>query len=395
MLGNTSEKLSIRYIKIHKNFMENTQSNWEISNMDDYVKMLNENDGSFSVFEVLNKYHKVRLYFDIENIPRDQDKLIFDIINGLLSKIVELSNLKGNKNAEDIEYILTENKHSHTHEGRSYHLIIYSLSTEMRNIQDFLNYYVGNKFIGYEYIDLSVYSQNRLFRAVNQKGVSRDGDQLYEDDKHEIIRNHINDLIIYEDGLIPLTVIQHTHNTEEIYFTISYKDKITYRKMMDKNKVNKFSGPFYRNQPMVKNTFIFNGVQNANDVSEIIKNTQPYKPLFVPPTRPTTPFIQKNPAERAKLMVKESSTSGDEEETTAETKKETTQEKPINEDEQIYNKFVSLREFASMIDENNKFEKLFNEIIEHYKQFENFNEFRLNKRQLENVFKFIQTHYKI
>ena len=393
MLGNTSEKLSIRYIKIHKNFMENTQSNWEISNMDDYVKMLNENDGSFSVFEVLNKYHKVRLYFDIENIPRDQDKLIFEIINGLLSKIVELSNLEGN-NIEDIKYILTENKHSHTHEGRSYHLIIYSLSTEMRNIQDFLNYYVGNKFIGYEYIDLSVYSQNRLFRAVNQKGVSRDGDQLYEDDKHEIIKT-ITDETTDETNLIPLTVIQNTDGTVEFYFTISYKDKITYRRMMKKDKVNKFSGPFYRNQPMVKNTFIFNGVQNANDVSEIIKNTQPYKPLFVPQTRPTTPFIQKNPAEKAKLMVKESSTPGDEEETTQQTEKQTTQEKPINEDEQIYNKFVSLREFASMIDENNKFERLFNEIIEHYKHFENFNEFRLNRRQLENVFEFIQTHYKI
>ena len=48
-----------------------------------------------------------------------------------------------------------------------------------------------------------------------------------------------------------------------------------------------------------------------------------------------------------------------------------------------------------MIDESNKFEKLFNEIIEHYKHLENFNEFRLNKRQLENVFEFIQSYYKI
>ena len=385
--------------------MENAKRNWEISNIDDYVKMLNENDGSFSVFEVLNKYSDVRLYFDIEGIPVEQDKLIFEIINSLLSKIIELSNLKGNKKVEDIEYILTENKHSHNHEGRSYHLIICSLSTTMTNIQDFLGYYIGNEFVGHEYIDISVYSQNRLFRAVNQKGVSRDGNQLYEDDKHEIIKYNMNDLDINEYNFVLCPVIQYTKNTEKIYFTIP--NKYMYRKIMKKNKVNRFSGPFNRNQPTIKNTYIFNGIQNANDVSEIIKNTQTYKPLSVPPTRPTTPFIQKNPAEKAKSIINESSPSDNEEEhnkettqqttqqPTTETKKETEQEKQINEDEQIYNNFVSLREFALMVDESNKFEKLFNEIIEHYKHLENFNEFRLNKRQLKNVFEFIQSYYKI
>ena len=71
MFGNTSGKQSIRYIKIHKNYMENAKRNWEISNIDDYVKMLNENDGSFSVFEVLNKYSNVR------------KKQVFNYINSL------------------------------------------------------------------------------------------------------------------------------------------------------------------------------------------------------------------------------------------------------------------------------------------------------------------------
>ena len=322
MLGNTSGKQSIRYIKIHKNYMENVRSNWEISNIDDYVKMLNDNDGSFSVFEVLNKYSDVKLYFDIEGIPVEQDKLIFEIINSLLSKIIELSNLKGNKKVEDIEYILTENKHSHNHEGRSYHLIICGLSTTMTNIQDFLGYYIGNEFIGHEYIDISVYSQNRLFRAVNQKGVSRDGDQLYEDDKHEIIKNYLNELIIDKDNFVSFSVIQNTENTEKIYLTIPYKR--IYRQMMRKNKVNRFSGPFNRNQPTIKNTYIFNGIQNANDVSEIIKNTQTYKPLSVPSTRPTTPLIQKNPEERAKSIINTFSPSDNEEEHNKETTQQTT-----------------------------------------------------------------------
>ena len=127
----------IKYIEISKNFTENKRENWKECNKEEYITKLMKNDSQTSIFEILGD--KVKIYFDIEKIPKENDKLIFDIVAKIISVLVDKTNVR---RMADVSYILTENLHSYTHEGRSYHLILYDKTMTKYDIKDFINYIV-------------------------------------------------------------------------------------------------------------------------------------------------------------------------------------------------------------------------------------------------------------
>ncbi len=344
----------IKYIEISKNFTENKRENWKECNKEEYIAKLMKKDSQTSIFEILSD--KVKIYFDIEKIPKENDKLIFDIVEKIIYEIVNKTH--GVLCMNDISYILTENLHSYTHEGRSYHLILYNLSMRKYDIKDFINYYIGNKFVGYEYIDASVYTYNRLFRAVNQKGVSRFGDGLNNDDVHKVIKYY--DAVkgpsynMPENEQIKHSIIQICDYNE--YFTrcsltLKFSERMKYRKATKNTSQNKFSDG-WRNKPTIKNTFIFNNTPTTEAATIINSAQQIARPSPVIPPRPT--------------------------------QQEPTQEQiTANKEKQIYNNFVALRVLFNISKPNHGFINLVNDIIKYYEDNKSYDRYKLTCEQLE------------
>lgn len=150
----------------------------------------NSNNRKYSIFEVLENNIR-RVYFDIENIPRDEDEIIYDMIDDL----AEFIGIDPNSCA------LTLNVGSH-HPGLSYHLT-FPFKTCALNILNLVRQFKLKypKYINY--IDECVYNNKRLFRAPNQYALVEvhAGNAL---DIHRIQCGKLEDLIIQNINNIPM-----------------------------------------------------------------------------------------------------------------------------------------------------------------------------------------------
>ena len=195
-----SQEQKIKIIAIKDNYFENKPFNHKfipISNIIDNIKNVNVittigekskvmNDKSEylheTLFEIIGKLSIP--YFDVEGIKDNEDEnnhsLIYQIADSIKKELTEMSK-------KDVKiYKITYNNSSHSHEGKSYHLYFPEWATYKEQIHKFVNWYIDNKKFGYEYIDGSVYSSNRLFRlpyqqAVNKVGISIDINERCKD----------------------------------------------------------------------------------------------------------------------------------------------------------------------------------------------------------------------
>lgn len=267
--------MSIKYIEIKHSFLENTYQNHKTADINEFVDLISKNDDSYSIFEIINNYSYNKMYFDIENIPIDKDELIFEIVNELILHLNDYFKFKS-FDVKDIEYIITENNNSRTHDGRSYHVIFSNVVSVMYHIVNYLKYYIGSKFTGYEYIDMAVYSSNRLFRSYNQPGVNKKGSDLplYSDDKHNIIYpKRVN------KDIITKSVITYTENIENIfrcdYPKMTRNNLKTINKEYKRLQRNKFSNEF--KTVGNKQIFIFNQPMSKEDIDEFINRKEQIK----------------------------------------------------------------------------------------------------------------------
>lgn len=142
--------MAYKLIHITATFRENKTTNYKTYNSipECLEEVLNKSTASY---EVLDKEER-KLYFDIENIPKDKPELINDIIRDI-NKVL----------GKDIKYHLSFNQYSKTHLGLSYHLV-YDCIMDYKDMK-ILSFYIKDSFPDYEfYIDSSVYSRVRLFR---------------------------------------------------------------------------------------------------------------------------------------------------------------------------------------------------------------------------------------
>ena len=255
----------VRFIDIKYSFTENKYENYKLANELGYVEHIMDKSKESSTFEVLSSNGMCKVYFDIEHIPSEDDKIIYDIVKSLISELINKTDL--NVDSSCISYLITENKHSSTHEGRSYHVILYNCVMFKQNMRAFLNYYIANKLVGYEYIDNSVYSSNRLFRAVNQRGVRKEAfgtERPPEDDKHVILTYYDADTKadtgLSERDLITNSVIQ-AYVSNKVYrpcLNMSLKEKHANKYKANENIKYNFSDGSKRIGRTVHNTYIFN-----------------------------------------------------------------------------------------------------------------------------------------
>lgn len=177
---------------------------------------------NYSMLEILTD-DKVRMYFDIENIPRDNKEMIYEIID----KIYEIMQLKDRKT---YKYTLTFNNNSH-HEGLSYHLFIpvVSTKTSIYNFIKLFNHRTDYKYVNM--IDYRVYGKNRLFRTVGSRCPSKF--------KPYTPRNQ-EDYHILIEGQLLSSIIQYTSKLDLVF-------KCESSKILDdefNNRINKVSNHF-------------------------------------------------------------------------------------------------------------------------------------------------------
>lgn len=198
----------MKFILIHKSYTENKLRNYQNISTDKYLECIRNKNFTSSYFEVLSAYGALKPYFDIEKIPVDQPNLIYDLIGDLRTWFSK-------ETGEELgDYILTHNKHSVSHEGLSYHLIFYERETIQSNILNLLNNFLEAHPEYVKFMDGSVYSNNRLFKSVNQIGINKKGRCLseFKDDMHVIINKEQNDETLTQ------SIIQNTQECESIKY---------------------------------------------------------------------------------------------------------------------------------------------------------------------------------
>ena len=184
----------------------NTKRIMKCEPLSEYMKILKEqasednknveihDNVNYSMLEVLND-NKVRMYFDIENIPKDNKAMIYKIID----KIYEIMRVDFKTSFEYPKYknyALTFNNNSH-HEGLSYHLYlpIKSTKTDIYNFIKLFNHCTDYKYVNM--IDYRVYSKNRLFRTVGSRcPKSNPFTPRRQEDYHKLIKGDLADTVI-------------------------------------------------------------------------------------------------------------------------------------------------------------------------------------------------------
>lgn len=233
------------YVEIVDCFREAEKSKWKKITVDEYVKLIEQHketidkDGLLnsktSLFEIIER--DCIPYFDIEKIPTSKGT---DYINKIVDNIKNELNKMSNKTFN--KYCITYNSNSITHPGLSYHVLFPEYRTLKDEIRKFVNYYVENKFEGYEYIDCSVYSKSRLFRNLYQRGIKNINKTI-----DEIERNKDYHRILTGSDDIKDYIINNVYNKDSVFFV-----KVSKIYSHIKNK-NAFSGPFlYRDYELIK-----------------------------------------------------------------------------------------------------------------------------------------------
>ncbi len=176
--------------------------------LSDYMKILQEqasednknveihDNVNYSMLEVLTD-DEVRMYFDIENIPKDNKAMIYKIID----KIYEIMRVYHKTSCVDYSkyknYALTFNNNSH-HEGLSYHLYlpIKSTKTDIYNFIKLFNYRTDYKYANM--VDYRVYGKNRLFRTVGSRCPNKSNPFIprNQEDYHKLIKGELVDTVI-------------------------------------------------------------------------------------------------------------------------------------------------------------------------------------------------------
>ena len=244
----------------------NTKRIMKCEPLSEYMKILKEqasednknveihDNVNYSMLEILTK-DEVRMYFDIENIPKDNKEMIYEIID----KIYEIMQLKNKVSSKDYEkyrqYALTFNNNSH-HEGLSYHLYL-PIKSHKKDIYNFIklfNYRTDYKYVNM--IDYRVYGKNRLFRTVGSRCPSN-SNPFYtprnQEDYHKLIKGGLDDTVIQNHN--GLDLVFKCKTTKELDNEFNNKINKVGKHFSDEIKTKLITKNNYHNQQKFKPNF--------------------------------------------------------------------------------------------------------------------------------------------
>ena len=201
---------------------------------------------NYSMLEILTD-DEVRMYFDIENIPRDNKEMIYEIID----KIYEIMQLK---DREIYKYTLTFNNNSH-HKGLSYHLFVpvISTKTDIYNFIKLFNHRTDYKYVNM--IDYRVYGKNRLFRTVGSRCPSKfkPFTPRNQEDYHKLIEGRLISSIIQNISKLDLVFKCESSKTLDDEFN-NRINKVS-NHFSDETKTKLITKNKYHNQQKFKPNF--------------------------------------------------------------------------------------------------------------------------------------------
>lgn len=209
----------IKYIEIKKSYTENKPKNHKYTSIDNYVNMIKNKNEKTSIYEIFAPGKNVKIYFDIEKIPFDEHKLIDDIIGDLRLFFSKTTNL------ELGQYIKTINESSANHKGLSYHIIFYEYHTTVINILCFLNEFLTEHPEYVKYMDGSVYTDDRLFKSINQIGVCGKIVDTNPKNYHRI------DNVEQNETTIKQSIIQYIAESKELNYKFKEIERPKYKKI--------------------------------------------------------------------------------------------------------------------------------------------------------------------
>ena len=196
-----SKQIEINYFEFEHNYKERTRRHkFDKINVRTFKHML---QGTSKIYEVLLD-NPVKLFIDVDGIPKDKDLLIYEIIFNFINFMKTEFNITIN------DYALTKNVHSISHEGLSYHIYFPEYYVDkIFKIKYILTLFIKNYNEYYDYIDGCIYHYNRLFRCVNQLNASTKSN------------NENDDIHLLEHGTISDTIIQYCSKSELIPIDIN------------------------------------------------------------------------------------------------------------------------------------------------------------------------------
>ena len=178
--------MNISYVKI-QNYYENNTS-FQCNSLKEFIEIINKYKNSeYSILEKLES-DTIRFFMDIENIPFDQPNLIISIINDF----IKFYNIPEN-------YAYTLNEKSN-HYGLSYH-VYFPFKVSKTRFGDKTIYKLIQTFLSkhpqyYTYVDVSVYTKNRLFRVIGSCDPGITNRPRNQESFHSLIKGNIEDTII-------------------------------------------------------------------------------------------------------------------------------------------------------------------------------------------------------
>lgn len=217
--------------------------NEQIYNDNEIIKHDNINK---SILEITTS-PLVRMYFDIENIPKEE--ILFEILN----KLIELYFLPNN-------YAYTKNINS-THEGLSYH-VYFPIKAYKSDIYSLIkDFHFKTNYKYFNFIDYRVYGKNRLMRIVGSCCPGKVGHVRNINDFHNLIKGELED-----------TIIQNIDKLEQFNYTFENMDFVESKfseKLSDslQNK-NKFSDPAKKTWDLFRYPYN-NFIQNQQEIEKL------------------------------------------------------------------------------------------------------------------------------
>jgi hypothetical protein len=209
------------YVKLDA-YYNRTRYPYSVNILKDFVEIIKENykNNQFSILENLYESRLLKIFFDIENIPSDQPNLIYKIIDEIFD-FFQFDNRK---------YALTLNKNSR-HPGLSYHLY-FPYTSYLSNMNNMVHSLCYNKPHITNYIDTSVYANNRLFRVVGACDlIDKKTEKRNLESYHELIKGNIED-----------SIIQNTFGLKEYISERNFNDYRKSSEYLEKLKTKNVSG---------------------------------------------------------------------------------------------------------------------------------------------------------
>ena len=239
-------------------------------------------NANYSMLEVLTD-DNVRMYFDIENIPKDNKEIINEIIYKIYETMkIDFKIKKEYEHYKDRDeykrYALTFNPNSH-HEGLSYHLYLPIRSTK-KDIYNFIMLF--NHCTDYKYVnmvDYRVYGKNRLFRTVGSRCPSKfkPFNPRRQEDYHKLIKGELADTVIQNYNNLDLVFEckitkelddEFNDRINKVNNKFSYETKT---KLITKDEYRKLKPKTILNKPRFNNQN-FNNSSSPKQLDEIKDN---------------------------------------------------------------------------------------------------------------------------